>query len=115
MIVTIPNPVLVSPTKPVDKIDKKILQIIEKMKRALLSADKPKGVGLAAPQIGVSLRIFITKPHPDSPIEVFINPQILQKSETLGEIERGKTNKPSLKHEKKTGRLPLNPQCLGTP
>ncbi|MCJ7740776.1 peptide deformylase, partial [Candidatus Microgenomates bacterium] len=79
---------LISPAKAVEKIDKKILQIVEKMKRALLTADKPKGVGLAAPQIGISLRIFVTKPYPDSPIDVFINPQVLWRSKTLGEIKR---------------------------
>lgn len=101
MIVTIPNQTLISPTKPVDKIDKKILRIIEKMKRALLSADKPKGVGLAAPQIGISLRVFITKPQPDSPIDVFINPEITWKSETLGEIDRPASGKTSVKKEGK--------------
>ncbi len=101
MIVTIPNQVLISPTKPVDKIDKKILQVIGKMKRALLSANKPKGVGLAAPQIGISLRIFIIKPQPDSLIDVFINPEIIWKSETLGEIDRPASGKTSVKKDDK--------------
>jgi peptide deformylase len=101
MITTIPNKVLTLPAKKVDKIDKKILQIIEKMKRALLNADNPKGVGLAAPQIGVSLRIFIIKPKTDSPVRVFINPEIIWKSDQLGEIEREEHGKPSLKKEKK--------------
>jgi len=101
MIVTIPNQVLISPAKAVEKIDKKILQIVEKMKRALLSADKPKGVGLAAPQIGISLRIFIIKPQPDSLTDVFINPEIVWKSETLGEIERPASGKTSVKKDSK--------------
>jgi peptide deformylase len=79
-IVKAPNNVLAQKTKPVKKIDKTILKIIEQMKEALLSAKDPVGVGLAAPQIGIPLQIFITKPTDNSPISVFINPEI----KTLG-------------------------------
>lgn len=51
--------------------------IVEEMKKALLSAKDPIGVGLAAPQVGYSLRIFIAKPTLKSPILVFINPKIV--------------------------------------
>ena len=88
MIITVPNPVLTIPSKPVTKIDKKALQIIDLMKKALLSARNPKGVGLAAPQIGINLRIFITRPGEDSPIEVFINPEITWHSTRISEIKR---------------------------
>ncbi len=46
------------------------------MKATLLAATNPKGVGLAAPQIGEPWRVFITKPLAD--IRVFINPEIIQ-------------------------------------
>ena len=79
-IVITPNPVLITPSQPILKIDNKVLEIIAEMKTTLLDAQNPKGVGLAAPQIGKALRIFITKPTEKSPISVFINPQILEKS-----------------------------------
>lgn len=101
MIVKTPNPVLTTPAKPVKKIDKKTKEIIRALKENLLSTKNPKGVGLAAPQIGISLRIFITRPKEDSPIEVFINPQILWKSEETSTIERPYENKPSDKKENK--------------
>ncbi|MDP3998759.1 MAG: peptide deformylase [bacterium] len=63
--------------------DKKILKIIEEMTTTLVRQANPKGVGLAAPQIGYSLRIFITKPYLKSPINIFINPEITWKSEEL--------------------------------
>jgi peptide deformylase len=88
MIVLIPNPVLTTPAKPVVKIDKKILDIIARMKKTLIEADKPKGVGLAAPQIGVPYRIFIVRPKENSPITVFINPEIIERSKDLSEIKR---------------------------
>jgi peptide deformylase len=88
MITTVPNPVLSAKAKEVKKIDKKVLSIIEDMKHALLAADNPKGVGLAAPQISIPLRIFITKPTDKSPIRVFINPVILEKSDKKEPILR---------------------------
>lgn len=47
------------------------------MENALISAQDPKGVGLAAPQIGVKYTIFIAKPTDKSKIQVFINPKKL--------------------------------------
>lgn len=73
-IVKTPNIVLTSQTKKVGKIDKKIKFLITQMKDTLKGATNPKGVGLAAPQIGSLYRMFITKPSENSPIRVFINP-----------------------------------------
>ena len=75
-IVSAPNPVLSQSAKKVSKIDAKILKFIDEMKQSLLSARDPIGVGLAAPQTGRSLQIFIAKPNEKSPILVFINPVI---------------------------------------
>ena len=78
-IVTAPNPVLSGTAKPVVKVDKDIVKIIEEMKETLLATTDPKGVGLAAPQVGKSLKIFIAKPTDNSKIYVFINPEIIEK------------------------------------
>lgn len=48
------------------------------MTETLLATNKPKGVGLAAPQIGEPYQVFITRPSATSRIEVFINPKILK-------------------------------------
>lgn len=101
MIVKIPNPILSQKAKPLKNIDKKILKTIARMKKALVEADKPKGVGLAASQIGTPLRIFITRPTESSPIDVFINPEIIWKSKELSEIIRPEGSKPHLKKEKR--------------
>ncbi len=76
-IISAPNAVLLKKTKIVSRMDSSVLNTIEQMKEALLAADDPEGVGLAAPQIGKSLSIFIAKPYPKSPISVFINPKII--------------------------------------
>src|SRR3989344_9004038 len=75
-IVNAPSNVLSEKAKPILKIDKNILAIIEGMKETLNATYNPEGVGLAAPQIGKSLQIFIIKPTQKSKIQVFINPKI---------------------------------------
>ena len=75
-IVQAPNPILSQSAKKISKVDSYILKLIQEMKKTLLSAKDPIGVGLAAPQTGKALQIFITKPTPKSSIEVFINPKI---------------------------------------
>lgn len=82
-ILITPNPILTQPAKPVEKIDKKVLEFIEEMKKILIETENPKGVGLAAPQVGKPWRIFITRPHPKSEIQVFINPEIIWKSKEM--------------------------------
>lgn len=81
-IITVPNKVLINPSKKVGAVDQKIKKIINQMRLALERADNPKGVGLAAPQIGLNLRIFLMRPEETDPIRVFINPEITMKSKT---------------------------------
>lgn len=80
-IVTVPEPVLRQVAKPVQSFDKRIQTIISDMERTLVAAKDPEGVGLAAPQIGISLRIFLSRPTKRSKIKIFINPEILGFSE----------------------------------
>ena len=79
-IVHVPNTVLTTPSKTVTSFDKRLAQLISDMKKTLLGASNPKGVGLAAPQIGENWRVFITKPWERSKIRVFINPEIIKRS-----------------------------------
>lgn len=77
-----PNEVLSQKAKPVtiredSKIDSSILKFIEEMKVALAHTKDPEGVGLAAPQVGKSLQIFIVKPTRKSKEQIFINPKIV--------------------------------------
>lgn len=75
-IVQAPNPVLSQPAKPILKIDKAIHHLIKNMQDVLVDAKDPEGVGLAAPQVGKSLQMFLVKQTPRSPTLVFINPVI---------------------------------------
>lgn len=79
-IVNAPNHVLKSPAKTVTVFDKRVTQLIRNLKITLRETKNPKGVGLAAPQIGEPWRVFVTRPRDDSPIRVFINPLIIESS-----------------------------------
>lgn len=92
-IVKVPEMVLTAPAKPVEKINKKVLDLVEEMKKTLLATKNPKGVGLAAPQVGKSLGIFIAKAWPKSPISAFINPRISWFSEQKTEGVPQRKNK----------------------
>lgn len=82
-IISIPNPVLFQKTKKVGAITPKIKELLEGMKIALAQANNPKGVGLAAPQVGKSLRLFIVRTNENQPFSIFINPEIVSRSEEI--------------------------------
>lgn len=79
-IVSAPNPILSQKAKSIKKIDKSILKLIKEMGFVLSAARDPVGVGLAAPQVGQSLKTFLIKPTEKSPIHIFINPTIIEKT-----------------------------------
>lgn len=82
---TFPDPILHKIAKPVDVVDDEIRILLDDMVQTMYAED---GVGLAAPQIGVSVRaavIDISGNGEDSPgLLKIINPEILSRE---GEIE----------------------------
>src|SRR3989338_653057 len=110
-IVHTPADVLHLIASPVSKIDKKIELLIDEMIKTLLHQKDPEGVGLAAPQVGVSKQLFITLSDPESKPRVYINPKIV--SATYHTVKRVKMiKKKSFKSEKK--KVPLE-GCLSIP
>jgi len=111
-IVTTPNAILHQKTQPVKKFDKKLNQTIEEMKETLAATHDPVGVGLAAPQVGISKQIFIARPNQKSKARVFINPKIINQSTrehvTQKESEKPDKSRMSKKNKKRTkkARLP---------
>lgn len=73
---TLPDPVLRRKTKRVSTIDKSIKKLIADM-RETLHADAGR-VGLAAPQVGVSLRVTVIC-LPDEKDIILINPEIVRR------------------------------------
>jgi peptide deformylase len=72
----LPDPVLREKAKRVPRIDASIHRLIEDMIESMHAAN---GVGLAAPQIGVSLRVVVIG-MPDEEPFALINPAIVRKS-----------------------------------
>lgn len=70
------NPKLREISKPVAKIDSMILKLVQDLKETLAIQKDPEGVGLAAPQIGKNLRVFVAN-YKDLN-RVVINPEILE-------------------------------------
>ena len=73
------NKVLREVSKPVKKIDKKILTLITDLTDTLKIQKEPEGVGLAACQIGVNLKIFVMLAK--GKIVAVVNPEIISLSE----------------------------------
>ena len=74
-IVLWPDPVLLAGTKPVEKVDDHVRQVVAEMRRVMFEL---RGVGLAAPQVGVPLRMMLVCPSGEPGEEqVLINPQVL--------------------------------------
>ena len=63
-------------SKPVGEIDRKILKLVQDLKDTLRIQKDPEGVGLAAPQIGKSLRVFLISY--EGVEKVIINPKVLE-------------------------------------
>lgn len=76
-ILEYPDPRLREVAKPVPRVTKEIRELVEDMAETMYAAP---GVGLAAPQIGVGLRIFvidIASEDEPSDLRAFINPEIV--------------------------------------
>lgn len=71
------NSALRKKSAPVEKITPEILDLIKEMKEVLKSAES--GVGLAAPQVGKNIRLFVILDDlAKDGYSVFINPEITQ-------------------------------------
>jgi len=81
-ILTEPDPVLRAKALPVKNINSGVLRLLENMRDTMYAAE---GVGLAAPQIGVSKRIIVIDPGEN--YIVLINPEIIRLEGEFGGSE----------------------------
>jgi peptide deformylase len=105
-IVQAPEPVLSQKAAPIEKIDKSIKNLLKDMDKTLKSASDPEGVGLAAPQVGKSLQIFIIREEPEAPLQVFINP-VIERYFDAPPPKTGQTTKKKEKNVQLEGCLSL--------
>jgi peptide deformylase len=77
-IVIWPDPVLKQIAKPVDRVDDTIRRLLDDMAETMYAAD---GVGLAAPQVGISQRVMVIDVSPRQEgqrLLHLVNPEILR-------------------------------------
>ena len=72
----LPNPVLRQKAKRVPRIDSSIQRLIDDM---IETMKKEGGVGLAAPQVGVSLQVAVLQMPKEEPFAI-INPKVVKRS-----------------------------------
>src|SRR5437764_15159166 len=86
-IVKYPDPVLEAPTKPVTEFGDALLKLVDDMFESMYAAH---GIGLAAPQIGISKRLAVVdvtfKEDPAAKM-VLVNPEIIHKADRQREPE----------------------------
>lgn len=82
---TLGDPVLRTPGRPVETIDDEIRQLVDDMVETMHAYE---GIGLAAPQVGVSLRVFVYDlRESDAESGALINPEIIAHSGRVKESE----------------------------
>jgi peptide deformylase len=87
------DPVLKSHATPVDRFDETLQQQVQRMAGIMRDA---VGVGLAAPQLGISQRLLVYKIGSDAPLITLVNPELEWRSEDLETVEEGCLSIPSV-------------------
>jgi peptide deformylase len=76
-IVLYPDPILRRPTRVVESFDEELARLADDLAETMYAAP---GVGLAAPQVGVDLRVAVVDVAPgraDSRLHVLVNPRLV--------------------------------------
>jgi len=98
------DPILRKKAKPVEKDDNDLIEIIENMWETMYYSD---GVGLAAPQVGKSIRIFMVdassgadeEPELKDFKKVFINPEIIETTGDKWVMNEGCLSLPEIRED----------------
>lgn len=80
-IIRTTDPRIRAKSKPVSNVDKKVSLLIKDLKETLKAQLDPEGVGLAAPQIGKNVQVFVMQDGKN--IKTVINPKIIKVSTNL--------------------------------
>ena len=95
-ILIYPDPVLRAKAKSISKVTPSIRDLVAEMFDLMREEE---GAGLAAPQVGESLRLFITEARPDDgiPERVFINPVLSKMDGDLIPYDEGCLSLPDIR------------------
>jgi peptide deformylase len=80
------DPVLKSRATPVDRFDDSLRRQVSRMAGLMNDA---VGVGLAAPQLGLSQRLLVYRVGPDAPLIALVNPSVEWASDDVDTLDEG--------------------------
>lgn len=96
-IVQYPDPRLKRASKPVTQFDDRLRSLVARMIELM---HESKGVGLAAPQVGENLRVFVVNPSQEPGDDrVYINPELSEASRVEDCAEEGCLSLPGINAE----------------
>ncbi len=95
-ILHFPAPVLRTVAQPIDAIDDTVAAVAARMLDLMHEAD---GAGLAAPQVGLSWRMFVTKADDRRPDLVYVNPGLGELDSEFAVREEGCLSLPAITAE----------------
>ena len=81
-----PDPVLRMQAKEVEDLDESVAELAERMTRLM---DEARGVGLAAPQLGVLRRVIVYRAGDEDPPVALVNPRLVSASDELEPGDEG--------------------------
>jgi peptide deformylase len=81
-----PDPVLRMRAREVDEHDEALAALVERMERLMVEA---RGVGLAAPQLGILRRVLVYQTGEEEPVVALVNPRLLETSEETAVDDEG--------------------------
>jgi peptide deformylase len=98
-IITVPDPILRKVAKPVERVDDALRRLMDDLLASMYDAP---GIGLAAPQVGISRRLIVMDPaHDEEPKRalIMVNPEIITRGEELRLHEEGCLSIPDVSAE----------------
>jgi peptide deformylase len=81
-----PDPVLRMKAKEVEDLDDSVSGLVERMTQLM---DEARGVGLAAPQLGVLRRVLVYRTDEEEPAVALVNPRLVSASEEVETADEG--------------------------
>ena len=81
-----PDPVLRLPAHEVEDVGDAVAELVERMTRLMQEA---RGVGLAAPQVGVLRRVLVYQTSDEDPVVALVNPRVTAGSDEEETADEG--------------------------
>jgi len=81
-----PDPALRIRAGEVDDVDETVADLVERMTKLMQEA---RGVGLAAPQVGVLRRVLVYQTDEEEPVRALVNPRLVASSEEEETLDEG--------------------------